>query len=194
MAIHSNSFENGEASVAYSAYDEFELTAGGSQVGDGNVDRPRQFRRRVAAMLAAGIMAIGAAVLSSPVASADQYVCGYWIRGAIEGKWLEKGGLGGPLGCPTTDELTNPDGDGKRTHFADRGHIYWRNYTGAHPVWGMIYNLWAQNGWEQGLYRYPNSDEWSYIGAGNMLVHKQNFECGTLIISNGWPGANYICD
>lgn len=62
----------------------------------------------------------------------------YWptsweVCGAIRDKYNS---LGGPLSfllLPTSGELVNPDGFGRRNHFAN-GPIYWSAATGAHPV------------------------------------------------------------
>lgn len=148
--------------------------------------------KRILVLMSTAAVAASMAFVGVPAASADQFVCGYWIRGAIEAKWLRKGGLGGPLGCPTSDELVNPDGDGRRNHFGDRGHIYWRNYTGAHPVWGDIAFYWAAAGWERSMWRYPVSDEFSQFASGFWFFW-QDFECGRIQVSQGFPTSNYTC-
>ncbi|MFI5776093.1 LGFP repeat-containing protein [Nocardia sp. NPDC051570] len=56
------------------------------------------------------------------------------------------------------------------------GHVRWE--TGAHPVWGMIRDQWAQNGWENGPYGYPTSDEYrdpEYDG------FRQDFQNGSIL-------------
>ncbi|WP_405015866.1 DUF2599 domain-containing protein [Kitasatospora sp. NBC_00070] len=87
------------------------------------------------------------------------------VWGAVRDKW---GGLGwenGRLGFPTDDELTNPDGQGRRQQF-EGGTVYWHPTlsNGAHPVWGKIGELWGQYGWEGGEFGYPTSDEFADPG------------------------------
>ncbi|GAA1654296.1 hypothetical protein [Nocardia ninae] len=169
-----------------------ENQAGHRQIRNGVVSGSSKAMKRCAAVLSVAAVVAGGVSLSAPTASAGE-VCGYFIGGAIERKWIDKGGLGGPLGCPTSDELTNPDGDGKRSHFGDRGIIYWRNYTGAHPVWGMILQTWGNNGYERSKWRYPKTDEWEQSSNG-FRSYIQDFECGRIAITSGVPGATYICD
>lgn len=59
---------------------------------------------------------------------------------------------------PTSDELTNPDGVGKRSTFLN-GPIYWHPDAGAHPVVNHFFAAWQRNGWEAGVLGYPTSDE-----------------------------------
>ncbi|WP_422334125.1 LGFP repeat-containing protein [Rhodococcus sp. (in: high G+C Gram-positive bacteria)] len=132
-------------------------------------------------------------LITAPTASADGNYCGYWVLGAIEAKYLSKGGPGGVLGCPTTGELTNPDGYGKRNHFGPRGIIYWSGGTGAHPVWGAILDLYSAWGYEQGQYRYPTGDEAVYPDPLGPR-YTQNFQCGRLQWQSGWPSTYYNCD
>jgi len=51
-----------------------------------------------------------------------------------------------------------PDKVGHYVHF-ERGSIYWSPGTGAREVHGVIRDKWAAINWEQGLARYPTSDE-----------------------------------
>lgn len=80
------------------------------------------------------------------------------INGAIFFKWKALGGLGSFLGVPLTDELATPDSVGRYNHFT-HGSIYWRPCIGAFEVHGLIRNVWAAHGWENGLLGYPKSDE-----------------------------------
>ncbi|MEJ5997671.1 LGFP repeat-containing protein [Corynebacterium sp. H130] len=80
------------------------------------------------------------------------------------------------LGLPRSDELTNPDGVGKRTEF-DNGFIYWHPDTGAWSVTTHNSIVWARNGWEQGRLGYPTSDE---IGTGDNVGRKQSFQRGRI--------------
>ncbi len=95
-------------------------------------------KRLLTIVVAVLTMTAGTFGLTSKEAKADGLYCGYWVLGLIEAKYLQKGGLGGPLGCPTSNELSNPPGStGKRSEFGNRGIVYWKNYApAAHPVWG----------------------------------------------------------
>lgn len=156
-----------------------------------SVRRPGQRAARIVMGAVMTLVAAGGAVVQAPTASAA-FVCGHSIGGAIEGKWNEKGGLGGPLGCPTSDELVNPDVDGRRQHFGDRGHIYWRNYTGAHPIWGTIAWYWGNAGYERSIWRYPRTDEFAEFKDGYWFFW-QDFECGRIVASQGFPVTDYTC-
>jgi Domain of unknown function (DUF4185)/LGFP repeat len=87
---------------------------------------------------------------------------GAWsVRGLIHDQYRTLGGPGGPLGYPTTDETTTPDGVGRFNHFAGSGgaSIYWTPNTGAHGVYGAIRARWSALGWERGPLGYPATDE-----------------------------------
>ncbi|QHA10202.1 hypothetical protein GQF42_44405 [Streptomyces broussonetiae] len=113
--------------------------------------------------------------LQATPASADS-VCGKEVGGAILTKYNELGGEGGVLGCPTSGELTTPDGRGRYNTF-DHGSIYWTATTGAHPVWGAIRDKWGAIGWEAGKLGYPVDDELTNPdGQGK----RQQFEGGTV--------------
>jgi uncharacterized protein with LGFP repeats len=83
------------------------------------------------------------------------------IWGAIREKWSALNWEQGPLGYPTTDELTTPDGVGRYNHFDKTASIYWTPGTGAHGIWGQIRAVWQQLGWEAGPMGYPATDELS---------------------------------
>ncbi|MFF8846445.1 hypothetical protein ACF08N_27635 [Streptomyces sp. NPDC015127] len=82
------------------------------------------------------------------------------VWGAVRDKWASMGWEASKLGYPVGDELTNPDGQGKRQQF-EGGTVYWHPTlsNGAHPVWGQIGKLWGEWGWEGGNFGYPTSDE-----------------------------------
>ncbi|MGQ4601381.1 DUF6973 domain-containing protein [Nocardia sp. R6R-6] len=71
--------------------------------------------------------------------------------------WQRNGWKAGPLGYPTSDELVNPDGIGRRQYFQG-GTIYWK-LNEAYYVAGAIRDKWGETGWEQGWLGYPVSDE-----------------------------------
>lgn len=69
-------------------------------------------------------------------------------------------GPGGFLGFPTSNELTNPDGVGKRNTFQGAGSsIYWSPSTGAWQIGGDIFKRWGAMGYERGVLGYPTSNE-----------------------------------
>lgn len=82
----------------------------------------------------------------------------YQVCGAIRDKYNELGGPNGFLLWPTSNELTNPDGHGKRTTFQN-GPIYWSAVGGAHPVLNHFMMKWGEHNWEAGWLGYPTSDE-----------------------------------
>ncbi|WP_433661041.1 LGFP repeat-containing protein [Nocardia sp. CA-128927] len=81
------------------------------------------------------------------------------VCGRILDKYNELGGEGGALGLPTSNELTNLDGAGKRTSFTNDSSIYWSLATDAHQIGGAIGAEWARKGWEGGAHGYPTTDE-----------------------------------
>ncbi len=82
------------------------------------------------------------------------------IGGSIFTHWGDFGYETGPLGYPTSDEITNPDGVGKRNSFQNAGdHIYWSPATGNQEIGGAIFDHWGTFGYETGALGYPTSDE-----------------------------------
>jgi hypothetical protein len=87
----------------------------------------------------------------------------YWpsefeVCGAIRDKYNSLGAQFSFLLLPTTPELINPDGFGRRSHFQN-GPIYWSAATGAHPVVNVFHQKWGEKGWEGGFLGYPKTDE-----------------------------------
>ncbi|WP_072680869.1 hypothetical protein [Rhodococcoides corynebacterioides] len=105
----------------------------------------------------------------------------------------------GTLGCPTSDELTNPGNTGKRQHFGARGNIYWKNTYGfAYTIWGQIWQLYASQNYEAGNFRYPSANEGccSSDGVVNNYYYQYFADyCWILLWSptNGFA-ANFRCD
>ena len=81
----------------------------------------------------------------------------YEVCGAIRDKYNALGGPNSFLLFPKTNEITNPDGIGKRTEFQN-GPIYWSPQGGAHPVVNHFLAAWARSGYENGI-GYPTTDE-----------------------------------
>ncbi|MFC4603503.1 LGFP repeat-containing protein [Rhodococcus kronopolitis] len=98
-------------------------------------------------------------LLGVPPPGCENYWPTDWnVCGAIRDKY---NALGGPLSfllLPTSHELVNPDGFGRRSHFAN-GPIYWSAATGAHPVVNVFHQKWGEKGWEGGFLGYPKTDE-----------------------------------
>ncbi|MFC9435664.1 LGFP repeat-containing protein [Nocardia sp. NPDC057030] len=100
----------------------------------------------------------------------------YEVCGAIRDKYNELGGPNSFLLFPTSNELSNPDGVGKRSTFQN-GPIYWSPVGGAHPVVNHFFAAWQRNGWEGGVLGYPTSDE--LVNPDN-IGRRQYFQGGTI--------------
>lgn len=83
------------------------------------------------------------------------------VYGAIVNRYRSIGGLYGPLGFPTTGELSTPGGRGRFNNFAGSGGggLYWTPQTGANEVYGAIHDVWSDMGWEQGVMGFPTTGE-----------------------------------
>ncbi|MBY3986717.1 hypothetical protein HQO84_04835 [Rhodococcus fascians] len=93
--------------------------------------------------------------------------------------WQRNGWEAGVLRYPTTDEIVNPDGIGRRQEFQG-GAIYWR-LNEAYAIGGAIRDKWNVQGAEGGPLGYPTSDEvvlTKYNGRFN------NFERGAIYWSS----------
>lgn len=115
------------------------------------------------------------------------------VRGEILRRYLALGGLDSPLGFPTTDERTTPDGVGRFNHFAgsDGGSIYWTPETGAHGVWGAIRDRWEALGWELGPMGYPTTDELVPPDGAGRFNHFSRSD-GASIYWSPWTGAHEV--
>ncbi|MEW2515837.1 hypothetical protein [Streptomyces sp. NPDC046870] len=133
--------------------------------------RGRKPGRTTSTLSLLAVLASTLVVSAASSAQADGDYCGHSVLGAIEQRYLAMGGPGGPLGCPLTEELVNPDGIGRRTQFQN-GTIYWSPRSGAWPVWGDIGTYWCDQGCEAGWIRYPTSYEYA---VGSEI--RQNFQC-----------------
>ncbi|NYH80394.1 uncharacterized protein with LGFP repeats [Actinopolyspora biskrensis] len=95
------------------------------------------------------------------------------LRDEVRDKWGQTGGPNGPLGYPTIDQGTTPDGKGKYNHFENNASIYWTAETNAHVVRGLIRDKWSATGWERGPMGYPTTDEFvagDKVGRYNMFT------------------------
>jgi uncharacterized protein with LGFP repeats len=104
------------------------------------------------------------------------------VWGLIKDKWAEKGRETGPLGYPTSDELDTQRRDGRYNTF-QHGSIYFSTATGAHAVWGLIFDKWANLHYELGALGFPTTDEMS-----NTTDHRgvyNHFQNGSIYYTAG---------
>jgi uncharacterized protein with LGFP repeats len=94
-------------------------------------------------------------------------------EGAIYEHWRAIGGMNSVLGAPTSPE-DSAEGDARYATFA-KGAMYWSPDTGAQPVTGAIYDVWASLSYERGPLGLPTSAE-----IQEPLQITQNFQHGTL--------------
>ncbi|MGF0313841.1 LGFP repeat-containing protein [Rhodococcus sp. IEGM1428] len=99
--------------------------------------------------------------------------------GAILDEYLALGGPQSFLLLPTSGELVNPDGVGRRSQFVG-GNIYWSPDTGAHFVAHDFLTKWGDYGYETGFLQYPTTDE---IVLGDGLSRRQEFQGGSIYFS-----------
>ncbi|BAH56079.1 hypothetical protein ROP_pROB01-05800 (plasmid) [Rhodococcus opacus B4] len=97
----------------------------------------------------------------------------YTVCGLIRVKYDSLGGPNSFLLWPASNELTNPDGYGKRSVF-NNGPIYWSSASGAHPVVNHFFAAWQRNGWEAGPLGYPTTDE--IANPGTAPGRRQEFQ------------------
>ncbi|MDP9883153.1 peptidoglycan/xylan/chitin deacetylase (PgdA/CDA1 family) [Sinomonas atrocyanea] len=84
---------------------------------------------------------------------------GAWeVHGGIRTEYLGRGGPGGFLGFPRTDETTTPGAAGRYNDFAG-GSVYWSAATGAHEVHGGIRAEYLGRGGPAGFLGFPVRDE-----------------------------------
>jgi hypothetical protein len=95
------------------------------------------------------------------------------VYGTIRQKWSALGWERGPLGYPTTNETSTPDGVGRYNHFDKAGSVYWTPGTGAQEVYGAIRQRWSALGWERSYLGYPTSGEFDVPGG-----RRNNFQRG----------------
>ncbi|PBC57406.1 LGFP repeat-containing protein [Rhodococcus sp. ACPA1] len=100
---------------------------------------------------------------------------GFSVGGA---KWGNYGYEGGFIKYPTTDEILNPDGVGRRQH-VQGADIYWNVVPGAHVIGGAIKDKWNTVGSEQNgsLLGYPTTDEIILPGGAGRM---NRFERGVI--------------
>lgn len=104
----------------------------------------------------------------------------FQVCGAIRDEYNRLGGPGSFLSFPKSNELTNPDGVGKRSEFLG-GNIYWSPSTGAHFVAHDFLTKWGQYNYERGFLKYPTTDE-IRLGVGSD-GRRQEFQGGSMYFS-----------
>ena len=97
------------------------------------------------------------------------------VQGSIKDRWSRQGWEAGPLGYPTTDEVSIADGRGRFNHFQN-GSIYWTGNTGAQIVKGRIRDYWASRGWENGPHGFPTGEEVNIDGGIQQDFEKLNIQ------------------
>ncbi|MFF7245221.1 FG-GAP-like repeat-containing protein [Embleya sp. NPDC008237] len=93
---------------------------------------------------------------------------GAWFQhGGTRQKWLDSGGLTGPLGYPVSDEITVRDGADQVVGWISRyggtpaggaGAVTWDGRTGAHVITGPIYDRWQSMGGPLSRLGFPEMD------------------------------------
>ena len=101
----------------------------------------------------------------------------YQVCGEIRVKYDSLGGSLSFLLLPTSNELVNPDGVGRRQTFLN-GPIYWHPAAGAHPVVNHFMMKWGTVSWEGGVLGYPTSDEVVLQSSTDNIGRRQEFQGG----------------
>lgn len=83
------------------------------------------------------------------------------VWGAIGNRYNSLGAENGPLRYPTSNELSCPSRGGCFFNRFETGNIYWSASTGAHGVWGAIFNVYGQNGYENSKFGLPVTSEFA---------------------------------
>lgn len=97
---------------------------------------------------------------------------GAWeVYGAIADKYTDLGGPSSAVGWPVSGELPTPNGIGRFNSFQE-GNIYFAP-AGTFAVHGAIFDEWGRQGFENGRFGFPVSDEFE-VPDGRQV----NFERG----------------
>lgn len=95
------------------------------------------------------------------------------VYGAIQGKWLQYGGVGGGMGMPTSCEVDVPGIAGARASSFQNGQVFWSPGTGVSAIYGAILQKYNESGGPASALGLPAGDEYA-TGAGR----RQNFTGG----------------
>jgi len=96
------------------------------------------------------------------------------VHGVILVKWDATGSYLGPLGWPTSDVITLPDGTGRQSRF-ERGAVYYQPGQGTWEVHGPIHDRYRALAGTAGPLGYPRSD---VVPVGSL--YRCDFERGRL--------------
>jgi aldose sugar dehydrogenase len=107
------------------------------------------------------------------------------VHGSIYNKWKDIGAELSELGYPLSDQTPSSSGDGGGYfNLFEHGAIYWTPSTGAHAIYGDIYNRWKTLGAELSELGYPLTDvenvaegedgSISYFQGGSVRVFSNN--------------------
>jgi hypothetical protein len=99
-----------------------------------------------------------------------------WIRGSILQAWGAQGYENGPLGYPSTNELTATGGAWQAFQ---KGRVYWSPATGAHWLTGAVLKAWVDRGAENGALGYPVSEPRAVSGGT-----RADFQRGSLTVTS----------
>ncbi|GAB3623844.1 hypothetical protein GCM10027418_19280 [Mariniluteicoccus endophyticus] len=100
------------------------------------------------------------------------------VWGLIRDRWESMGWERSPLAYPVEGERCIIRNSGCFQYFQG-GAIYYSPATGAHPVFGAIFDHWRDSGWEAGRYGYPTGGEACRTEGGGRICD-QRFEHGTI--------------
>ena len=98
-------------------------------------------------------------------------------NGPIRDKYNALGGHGGPLGYPSSDEISVTKNNGRYNNFVN-GTITWSTPTGARVLYAAVRDRWFEFGREDGVMGFPKTDEQV---APDGIGHFVYFEDGTAI-------------
>lgn len=117
-------------------------------------------------------------VVAAGPSSADAKYGNYWVLGKIEQEYLRTGGPG-KWGNPVTAEANAARG-GKFQKFSRNTSFYWHPLVSngkANQVGGLIRDKWGSLNWENGVLRYPKTNEGSAPRHNGAFNH---FEGGSI--------------
>jgi glucose/arabinose dehydrogenase len=80
------------------------------------------------------------------------------VHGSVYNKWKDMGAELSELGYPLSDLIPSSSGNGGYFNLFEHGAIYGTPSTGAHAIYGDIYNKWKDMGAELSELGYPLTD------------------------------------
>jgi uncharacterized protein with LGFP repeats len=99
------------------------------------------------------------------------------VMGPVYDRWQLNGGSTGPLGEPTSTQLSTGGRDGVYNLF-EHGAVYWSAATGAHAMVGPVHTTWVGLGWERSRLGWPTRDAYAVPGGT-----RTDFQGGTITVS-----------